>query len=716
MAMPMIELALAALRERRSMLAESALARLAERTIWSEGDLRRLLDMTDMEIQPAMLDAIEAEGRLLAQCDDRLDVRLESIERVADALGAAIDEAFVGDHELRRAARDALRFARRSYITAIARGFQSAVENLALNERDRGRFAHNRLRAIQRINGTINSGLDFDETLTSTCRIIAEELHVDLCAIFLHDLMADELTLHSTNRAPGEITGHSIVRLGEPVTGQVVREGGPRGVRDMLEHDPLPIEAHLFGRLYRGIFSIPIIFFSPDGPILEGALTLLSEVPREFTPEEVTFLELMAGLLALSIENSHIYRRTDELVRRQVASITTLQRVSATVAHAFDLTRVLDEIVSQAAQLSGAAISAIFQTEPGSRLRLVAQHNLNTHALGEARVMFGDCCVGRAAEHGDRVWGLDCMHKDETCFFRHVRDQIGEAHSSLAMPMASKGQIQGVLCLLSHNRHVQPATQAKMVETFANEAAVAIESTSLYEETMRNLEMKTHLLQEMHHRVKNNLLSITAILRMERRRTEDPAIIHILSESISRIDGMAATHDLLSREERIGTARIDEIATKLVGVVSAHLLPPSLRVNFDFRPIDSTVEMQSKNALVMALLLNELLANAIEHGMEDRAQGRVLIGIWEEAALVHVVVADDGLGFPQDRDLTQSPQLGLSLVRDMTQDQLHGTFALRRQLLPAAMRESPDDETPWTIAEIIFPLEREHPSMHAVEP
>ncbi len=712
----MIDQAILVLREHHDALAKRALDRLTERTIWSEGDLRRLMELVDVRTQPLMLDAIETEGRLLAQYSDRLDVRLESIERIADALGLSVDEIFTDQQDQRRAARELLRTARRIYITAIARGFQSGVEGIALHERDRGRFVNNRLRAVQRINATINSGMDFGDTLNSACKILAEELHVDLCAIFLYDTVANDLTLQATNRTPGELIGHFTVRLGEPLTGEVVKLGVPRGFRDMLEMNPLPVEAHLFGRLYRSIMIVPIIFFNGDGTILEGAVTLLSEEQREYSSEEISFLELMAGLLAMSIENSHIYSRTDELVRRQVASITTLQRVSATVANAFDLSRVLDEIVLQAAQLSGAAMTAIFQTESSGRLHLTTQHNLQTRGMLEQRVTVGECCVGRAAEEGTHVWGLDCMHKDETCFFRQVRDQISEVHTALAMPMHSKGQIQGVLCLLSHSRHVQPATLSRMVETFANEAAVAIESTGLYEETMRSLELKTQLLQEMHHRVKNNLLSITAILRMERRRTTSAEAAKVLAESISRIDGMAATHDLLSREERIGTARIDEIAMKLVGVVTAHLLPPNIRVDFDIRPKDSAVEVQSRNALVLALILNELLANAIEHGIADREQGHVWLGIWETANLVHLVVADDGNSIPPGLDLSHSTQLGLALVRDMTRDQLHGTFRLQSAPLPVIMRDHPEDETPWTIAAIEFPLEREHLSMHAIEP
>jgi two-component sensor histidine kinase len=702
---PMIETILTTLRERRGDLTAQALSRLAEHTEWSTGDLWRLLDLCDEASYAGALDASESEGRLLAQRGERLDVRLESIERTADALGGAIDSIFAASEDQCLIAREALRAARRMAITSMAHGFQGAAESATQAERERVQLAHNRLRALQRLNATINSGQDFDETLASAARILSEELGVDLCAIFLYDVMTNELTLHSTNRSPDDLAGHYTIHLGEWLTGEIAQRGTPGGITDVSSLTARPVEAHLFDRRYRALFVVPIIFFSSDGTLLEGAITLLSERPREFSADEIGFLELAAGQLAISIENSHIYHRTDELVRRQIASISTLQRISATVATSFDLVRVLQMIINQAIQLSAASRGAVFQFDHDNSLQMVVHHGLEAPGMRDVRVQFGECCVGRCAERSDRVWGLDCMHTDPTCVLRQLHLSLPEVHSALAVPLTSRGTLQGVLFLLSDSSRVQPGMQARMVETFANEAAVAIESSNLYEETLRALEIKSHLLQEMHHRVKNNLLSIAAILRMERRRTTAPETARVLSESISRIDGMAATHDLLSREERIGTASIADLAAKLVGVVSAHLVPPTLHVDFDIRP--SAVEVQSRRALALALVLNEVLANAIEHGFESRDHGRIVIGAWEHDEHVTLIVADDGVPPPTDLDLSQLSSLGLPLVRDMTRDQLHGTFRLAYASLPELLRDDPADETPWTMAEFTFPAERD---------
>lgn len=689
-------------------LTTQASERLAA-TPWGERDLARLLALCLVPNDAIVLAELQDEACQLAEAHTPLEGRLTSLEEAIEALGEAIDATFGAEPGARLAAHARLRAARRAATTVMARGAQQGLEALAQQQRDRVAHEQGRLQAVERINRFANSTLDIDEVLANAAQTISEELSIDLCAIFLHDQLTNELLLRATSANPKGTVGHHIIRLGEQLTGAVAQRGMPGTARDLDEWAIKPLETQIFGPDYRGIYVMPIICFSGESSTLEGTLTLLKKTPLTLTDEERNFLELIAGQLALSIENSKVYHHAEEARLRQFANIAMLQSISATVATSFDLTRVLQMIISSAVQMSSADHGAIFLfDEESGTLRLAAHHHLNEPSLREVTVKVGDCCVGRAVEQGDRIWDMDCLHQRPDCYLRHLSDQMHEIHTSLAVPLMSKGLVKGVMHLLSRDRHMQASIQARMVETFANEAAIAIESTRLYEETRSSLELRSRLYQEMHHRVKNNLLSIAAILRMERRRTTSPEAMQVLSESVSRIDGMAATHDLLSNEDHIGTANISDIATKLIGVVSAYLVPPELKVKFETLPSD--VEVHSKKALVLALIINELLANAIEHGMADRAHGRVRIAAWEAAEQVHFVVADDGADLPSDLDLTNSNSLGLVLVRDMTRNELRGSFQLGRGPLPPPMRGDPADETPWTLAELIFLPEREAPA------
>lgn len=690
----------------RNELASHAIARVSDVTEWSEGDLTRLLDLCDEQMKPALLDALDNEGIQFAQAGGRLDVRLESVERIADALGSAIDEMFATDESVRKASRDALRLARRNFIMAIAKGFQSAIERFAYTERENGQIEQRRLRAIQHINAAVNSSLNVDETLGTCAMIIAQEVHADLCAIFTRE-SPNELVLRATNHPPEEILGHYVVHIGEPITGLVGQKGVPMSAEDVDSALGIPIESQIFDRPYKGIFVVPIIYFGNDESILEGAITFLTEQPHTYTPEEIHFMELSAGLLAMGLELSSVYRRTDEIFRNQLARMDSLQRISATVATSFDLERVLTMIVTQAVQMSGVDQGIILQidSDDGSLLP-IAHHHVDVPGLKDLRIAMDECCAGRALRRCDRVWALDCMHTDQSCILQRLHVERAKLHSSLALPLLSKGQIEGILLLLSSRPQIQPAIQMELMETLMNEAAIAIESTRMYLETRKALEKKSHLLQEMHHRVKNNLLSIAAILRMEKRRTTSAEAALVLAESVSRIDSMAATHELLSHEEEIGSANIGEIAKKLMGVVSAHLVPPTLKVDFDIRA-SSSISVHSQSALALALILNELLANAIEHGFADHTAGRIKVGIWEQDDRVHLVVADNGGTLDPSLNLTQLSSLGLPLVRDMARDQLHGSFSLRCEQLPEFLRDNEQDVSLWTLAELIFSAEKE---------
>jgi two-component system, sensor histidine kinase PdtaS len=693
------------LQQRRADLAHSAARRLQHRGEWQPEDMERLLDLCAEEAPPALLDAIEDEGRVLAERQGRLDIQMAGLESVADALDDAIDEIFSEEDALRSGLHDLLHIAHRTDVTAIARGFQAGIEHVASAAREHSLAEQRRLHAVQHVNSLANSTMNIEDVLSRAARIIAEMLPADLCAIFLYENQSGEITLLTTSEEGDAVAGHFVAHLDDQVTGAIVKTGKPGGVSDLSSWTIPPMESQMFGRAYRSIYVVPIISFGGEIADLEGAITVLQRYPFEPTPEDVRFLELVAGQLALSITSSAIYHRAEESRLRQSADFARLQAISATVATSFDLTRVLELVISKVSQMLGALHGAIFlQDAPEDPIRIFARYGMHDAALREATVGPGGCCVRKCVELRTRVTSIDCMYNNPECYLYGHTEQLQDGHTSLAVPLISKGVARGAMHLLRPERHIQREMQEGLLETFANEAAMAIESTRLYEETVEALAMKSHLLQDMHHRVKNNLLSIAAILRMEARRASSVEVEHVLRESISRIDSMAATHDLLSYEEHIGTANFTDIVMKLVGVVKAHLAPPNLTVHFNVR--SSTVVVHSRKALLMAIILNELLANAIEHGMGDRASGRVTIGAWETDGMVHIIVADDGSGPPADLDLATTTSLGLSLVHSMAHDELRGDFQLRRGPLPPEVRDEPDDAD-WTLAEIIFPAEHD---------
>jgi two-component system, sensor histidine kinase PdtaS len=175
------------------------------------------------------------------------------------------------------------------------------------------------------------------------------------------------------------------------------------------------------------------------------------------------------------------------------------------------------------------------------------------------------------------------------------------------------------------------------------------------------------LIREMHHRIKNNLQTVAMLLRMPAGQTGDPAASAILRSSNSRILSIAAVHEVLSQQ---GFRMVDvkDVAERIVRLTAQHMVRPDLRVSIVVE--GESVVLPSRPATSLALVINELLQNALEHAFAGRCEGavRIFLGPGPEGFLVEV--CDDGVGF----DEAAPESLGLEIVRTLVQDDLRGTL------------------------------------------
>jgi two-component sensor histidine kinase len=254
-----------------------------------------------------------------------------------------------------------------------------------------------------------------------------------------------------------------------------------------------------------------------------------------------------------------------------------------------------------------------------------------------------------------------------------------------------------------------------------------MENARLFTQTQQGLRTRELLLREMHHRVKNNLQQVASILSMQGRRTKSPEVEQIVQENVARIQGIAATHDLLSNTNtQLGMAPVDEIARKIIGIVRGNLVPPTLRMRFSIGSVPYYVS--SEQAITLAIVLNELIANALEHGYEGRSRGEIRISGALEDDLLALRVADDGAGPPSGFSVEKAEGLGLQLVRNLAKNDLRGSVRFMQlhgdpDLASApgvptlrltdpkslAVHKPEADETPfedrdWTVVELRFPL------------
>ena len=184
----------------------------------------------------------------------------------------------------------------------------------------------------------------------------------------------------------------------------------------------------------------------------------------------------------------------------------------------------------------------------------------------------------------------------------------------------------------------------------------------------RELITKDATIREIHHRVKNNLQTVAALLRLQSRRVEAPEAKAALAEAMRRVSTIALVHETLS-----GTlnelVNFDDLVTRSIRMV-ADVATADVRVKIvrvgDFGMIPAPA------ASSLALVVTELVTNAVEHGFTGRSSGTVTIRAEREGGALHVVIADDGVGIQ-----SKPSGLGAQIVTTLVENELGGSLEWR---------------------------------------
>jgi two-component system, sensor histidine kinase PdtaS len=195
---------------------------------------------------------------------------------------------------------------------------------------------------------------------------------------------------------------------------------------------------------------------------------------------------------------------------------------------------------------------------------------------------------------------------------------------------------------------------------------------------------KDATIREIHHRVKNNLQTISSLLRLQGRRLDSAEAKLAIEESVRRIRSMAVVHEILSREASDDVA-FDEIVRPLVAMVDEAVSAPDRHIEITVRG-DGGI-LPASVATSLAVLLNELLQNATDHAyprhLDLREQGaHVVVEIDRDDERLHLCVIDDGVGLPEGFQLEESTGLGLSIVRTLVTTELGGEITIDTGAIP----------------------------------
>jgi two-component system, sensor histidine kinase PdtaS len=191
----------------------------------------------------------------------------------------------------------------------------------------------------------------------------------------------------------------------------------------------------------------------------------------------------------------------------------------------------------------------------------------------------------------------------------------------------------------------------------------------------RALLTKDATIREIHHRVKNNLQTVAALLRLQARRIDGEAGRAALEEAVRRVGSIALVHETLSQtlDERVDFDEIaDRVLAMVVDVGSGGPGGATVRA----RRAGQFGILPARIATPLSMVLTEVLQNSLEHGLADQG-GELEVEARRSGPRLRVVVTDDGNGLPAGFDAATAGNLGLQIVRTLVQGDLHGTFDLR---------------------------------------
>ncbi|MBA2559355.1 MAG: sensor histidine kinase [Propionibacteriales bacterium] len=201
-------------------------------------------------------------------------------------------------------------------------------------------------------------------------------------------------------------------------------------------------------------------------------------------------------------------------------------------------------------------------------------------------------------------------------------------------------------------------------------AAILLKDVTELRSRERDLLTKDATIREIHHRVKNNLQTVAALLRLQSRRVEATEARSALDEAVRRVTSIAIVHETLSEtlDEQVEFDNVSDRLSAMVCDVASEMTDVTASRHGSFGLLGAEI------ATPLAVVVTEVMQNAVEHGFAGRA-GRLGVRVVRSTGALHVEIEDDGMGLPQGFDPTTSGRLGLSIVRMLVESELGGTIA-----------------------------------------
>ncbi len=438
---------------------------------------------------------------------------------------------------------------------------------------------------------------------------------------------------------------------------EALRSGSPQAVVD-AEQEGRSDDALVQWLHARSLLCVPMT--AEQG--LRGIFVVGDERPRTFRSHAVALVSNYANQAALALQSAMLYQD----VVRHLNQLSKLFDVSRTLASSLELSATLDAVLTSASELLEAPVCSVMLMDPErGDLVIKAARGFGPDDILYEPVKPGQGLAGRAAQSGLALTSSDITRDGRFTFRERAREE--GLHTAIAAPLVARGHTLGVLNLYRKETQEFTEDDKRLLTSLANSAAVAIENAHLYQEAQERAQFLSAMMSEINHRIRNTLQAIAGLLRMELVRPHVSAEAAI-KRGIARIQSAAVVHELMSARD-IRFVDMKQVARRIFQLTCQSITcDHPLTVNVT----GARVMLPSQNATSAALVMAELIDNAIRHGLAGTTNGRVAISLAEGGGEVVIQVQDNGVGLPEGFDLEATSGMGLKIVRGLVEDELGG--------------------------------------------
>ena len=379
-------------------------------------------------------------------------------------------------------------------------------------------------------------------------------------------------------------------------------------------------------------------------------------------------------------------KKNERALKKRAAQLVLLNEIAHQIGQAHAVEEVLRQVVSLTQELFGYQHVSIFTLDREREVLVMRAR------AGEFAALFPDghkLAIGQGmvgwVRQNDRSLLANDVHAEPS--YINLYPEAVKTRSELTVPIHLAGEVLGVMDTQSDSLNAFDENDLIVMETLADQIAVALENARLVQSLQAELADKEVLLREIHHRVKNNLEVIISLADLQARAISDPQALQNIHELQERVRTIALVHEDLYRSKNLANIRVQPFLIRLVD----NLFQVFGSAGIDLQVEAAEISLSIDSAIPCGLIVTELVTNAIKHAFpvgkehaeanEEARLGagkrlkQIRVRLFERDSQFVLEVCDNGVGLPPDLDWQTTRSLGLRLVNRLA-GQLHGILDL----------------------------------------